>query len=70
MVSIAAVGAVAPIWVTYERLAMEVCLLQLQDHGYFVPNFSYFSIKQLEVGESNTILTTERLCQLNQQNIV
>ena len=70
MVSVTEVGGVAPIWVTYERLAMEACLQQLQDHGYFVPNFSYFSIKQLEVGESNTILTTERLCQLNQQNIV
>jgi len=42
MVSIAAMGGVAPIWVTYERLAVEACLQQLQDHGYFVPDFSYF----------------------------
>jgi len=42
MVSIAAMGGVVPIWVTYERLAAEACLQQLYDHGYLVPNFSYF----------------------------
>ena len=68
IVSIAAMGGVALIWATYERLAVEACLLQLQDHGYFVPDFSYFKIKQLEAGESNVILTTGRLCQLNQQD--
>jgi len=40
MVSIAAMGGVEPIWVTYERLAVDACLRQLQDHGYFVPDFS------------------------------
>ena len=45
MVSVTEVGGVAPIWVTYERLAMEACLQQLQDHGYFVRNFLYFLIK-------------------------
>ena len=42
MVSIAAVGGEAPIWTTYERLAVEACLQQLKNHGYFVPDFSYF----------------------------
>jgi len=42
MISIAAMGEVAPTWVTYERLAKEACLQQFQDHGYFVPHFSYF----------------------------
>ena len=70
MVSIAAMGGVVPIWVTYERLAAEACLQQLYDHGYLVPNFSYFLIKQLEAGENNIILTAERLCQLNEQNRV
>ena len=45
LVSIAAMGGVAPIWVTYERLAVEACLQQLKDHGYYVPDFSYFRIK-------------------------
>ena len=55
MVSIAAVGGDAPIWTTYERLAVD---------------FSYFRIKQLKVGGGNIILTAERLCQLNKQNRV
>ena len=42
MVSIAAMGGEAQIWTTYERLAVEACLRQLKDHGYFVPDFSYF----------------------------
>jgi hypothetical protein len=42
MVSITAMGGVAPNWVTYKRLAVEACLEQLQDHGYFMLDFSYF----------------------------
>ena len=68
MVSITAMGGEAPIWTTYERLAVEACLQQLKDHVYFVPNFSYFRIKQLQARESNVILTTERLCCLNRQD--
>ena len=45
MVSIATMDGVAPIWVTYERLAMEACLQQLHDYGYFVLDFLYFRIK-------------------------
>jgi len=45
MVSIAAMGREGQIWTTYERLAVEACLLQLKDHGYFVPDFSYFLIQ-------------------------
>ena len=70
MVSIAAVGGEAPIWTTYERLAVEACLQQHKNHGYFVPDFSYFRVKQLQARESNIILTTERLCRLNRQDRV
>jgi hypothetical protein len=47
MVSIAVVGGEAPIWTTYERLAVEAYLQQLKNHRYFVLNFSYFRIEQL-----------------------
>ena len=70
MVSITAMGGVLQILTTYERLAVEACLRQLKDHGYFVPDFSYFRIKQLQVRESNIILTTERLCRLTRQDRV
>ena len=70
MVSIAAMGGEAQIWTTYERLAVEACMQQLKDHGYFVPDFSYFRIKQLQAREGNIILTTERLCRLTRQDRV
>ena len=70
MVLIAAMGGEAQIWTTYERLAVEACLRQLKDHGYFVPDFLYFLIKQLQVRESIIILTTEMLCRLTQQDRV
>ena len=70
MVSIAAVGGEAPIWTTYERLAVEACLEQLKNHGYFLPDYSYFRVKKLQARESNVILTTERLCHLNRQDRV
>ena len=47
MVPIALVGGEAPIWTTYDRLAVEACLQQLKAHGYSVPDFLYFRIKQL-----------------------
>ncbi|RLM70030.1 hypothetical protein C2845_PM17G08000 [Panicum miliaceum] len=69
MVSIAVMGGVEPTWVTYERQAVEACLHQLQHHGYFMPDLSYFGIKQLEVGKSNVIQTAKTLYHLNQQNM-
>jgi len=44
MVSIAVVGGEANIWTTYERLAVEACLQQLKNHGYFVPDFYIFEL--------------------------
>ena len=70
MVSIAAVGGEAPIWTTYERLAVEACLEQLKNHGYFIPDFSYFRVKQLQAREYSVILTKESLCRLNRQDRV
>ena len=70
MVSIAVWGQIAPNRVTLESTVMEACIEQLKDHGYFVPDLSYFRIKQLEEGEGNVIVTTERLCRLNQHDMV
>jgi len=47
---------------------VEACLEQLKNHGYFLPDFSYFRVKQLQARESNVILTIERFCRLNQQD--
>jgi hypothetical protein len=46
---------------------MENCLQQLQNNvGCFVPDLSYFKLRQLKAGEGNVIDTMERLCMAHQ----
>ena len=33
---------------TYERRAIEACLLELQNYGYLIPDLSWFKIKALQ----------------------
>jgi hypothetical protein len=71
MVSIATVGKTSPIRLTRERIAMENCLQQLQNNvGCFVPELSYFKLRQLQMGEGNVIETTERLCRAHQDVVI
>jgi hypothetical protein len=51
---------------TRERTAVENCLQQLQDVGCFVPDLSYFKLRQLKAGEGNVVQTTQRLCTAHQ----
>ncbi|RLN11558.1 hypothetical protein C2845_PM09G20360 [Panicum miliaceum] len=60
MISIAAMGGASSIWTTYERLAVEACQWQVEAHGYFILDLSYFRIQQLESEESTVIQTAER----------
>jgi hypothetical protein len=63
MFAIAIVGSTSPIRLTRESTAVESCLQQLQNNvRCFMPNLSYFKLRQLEEGEGNVIETTERLC--------
>ena len=48
MVAIDASGAPGVSKTVYERSVVEACLEKLKDHGYFVPDYSYFKIKALE----------------------
>jgi hypothetical protein len=67
MVAIATVGSTSPIRLTRERTAVENCLQQLQNNvGCFVPDRSYFKLRQLEAGEGNVFETAERLCRAHQ----
>jgi hypothetical protein len=47
-------------------------LLQLLQNnvGCFVPDLSYFKLRQLETGEGNVIETTERLCRAHQDVVI
>jgi hypothetical protein len=63
MVPIAIVGSTSPIRLTRERTDVENCLQQLQLYvGCFMPDLSYFKLRQLKAGEGNVVQTTERLC--------
>jgi hypothetical protein len=63
MVAIATVGSTSPIRLTRERTVVENCLQQLQNNvGCFMPDLSYFKLRQLEAGEGNVIGTTKRFC--------
>jgi hypothetical protein len=62
MVAIGTVDSTSPIQLTRERTTMENCLQQLQNNvGCFMPDLSYFKLRQLEAGEGNVVQTTERL---------
>jgi hypothetical protein len=66
MIPIATVGSTSPIRLTRERTAVENCLQQLLNVGCFVPDLSYFKLRQFEAGEDNVVQTTERLCRGHQ----
>jgi hypothetical protein len=71
MVAIATVGSTSPIRLTRERTVVENCLQQLQNNvGCFMPDLSYFKLRQLETGEGAMIETTERLCGAYQDVVI
>jgi hypothetical protein len=71
MVAIAIVCKTSPIRLTRERTIVENCLQQLQNNvGCFVPDLSYFKLRQLETGEGTVIETTERLCRAHQDVVI
>jgi hypothetical protein len=47
MISIVAGGKESPVKLTYERRAIEACLLELENYGYLIPDFLWFKIKAL-----------------------
>jgi hypothetical protein len=48
--------------ITQERTTVERCLEALKNIGSFMPNFSYFKMNQLEMGDSTVVHTVDRLC--------
>jgi hypothetical protein len=51
MVPVVVAGDATFYWVTKERTSVERCLDVLQSVGCFMPDYSYFKIKQLETCE-------------------
>src|SRR6185503_18520108 len=48
MIQIVASGKESLVQMTYERRAIEACLLELQNYGYLIPDLSWFKTKALQ----------------------
>ena len=70
MISIVASGKESPIQMTYERSAMEACLLELERHGYLILDLSWFKIKALQQNQHDVVSFCESLAQENLYDIV
>ena len=70
MIPIVASGKESPVKLTYERRAIEVCLLELENYGYLIPNLSWFKIKALQQNHQDIVALCETLSQENLYDIV
>ena len=70
MIQIAASGKESPVQMTYERRAIEACLLELQNYGYLIPDLSWFKIKALQQNQQDIVTLCETISQENLYDIV
>ena len=59
MIQIAASGKESPVQMTYERRAIEACLLELENYGYLIPDLSWFKIKALQQNQQDSVSLCE-----------
>jgi len=70
MIPIVASGKESPVKLTYERRAIEACLLELENYGYLIPDLSWFKIKALQQNQQDIITLCETLSRENLYDIV
>ena len=70
MIQIVASGRESTVQMTYERRAIEACLLKLQNYGYLIPDLSWFKIKALQHNHQDIVALCETLSQENLYDIV
>ena len=70
MIQIVANGKESSVQMTYERRAIEACLLELQNYGYLIPDLSWFKIKALQQNQQNIVTPCETLSRENLYDIV
>ena len=61
MIQIVASGKESPVQMTYERRAIEACLLELRNYGYLIPDLSWFKIKALQQNQQDIVSFCETL---------
>ncbi|KAG2557501.1 hypothetical protein PVAP13_8NG173602 [Panicum virgatum] len=69
MISIVAGGKESPVKLTYERRAIEACLLELENYGYLIPDFLWFKIKALQQNQHDIVSLCETLSRENLYDI-
>ena len=70
MIQIGASGKESTVQMTYERRAIEACLLELQNYGYLIPDLSWFKIKALQQNHQDIVSLYETVSQENLYDIV
>ena len=70
MIPIVASGKESPVKLTYERSAIEACLLELENYGYLIPDLSWFKMKVLQQNQHDIVSLCETLSRENLYDIV
>ena len=70
MISIVASGKESPVQMTYERRAIEACLLELRNYGYLIPDLSWLKIKALQKNQQDIVSLCNTLSRENLYDIV
>ena len=70
MIQIVTSGRESIVQMTYERRAIEACLLELQNYGYLIPDLSWFKIKALQQNQHDIVSLCETLSWENLYDIV
>ena len=70
MIPIVASEKESPVKLTYERRAIEACLLELQNYGYLILDLSWFKIKALQQNHQDIVSLCETLSRENLYDIV
>ncbi|KAG2578595.1 hypothetical protein PVAP13_6NG124109 [Panicum virgatum] len=69
MIQIVASGKESTVQMTYERRAIEACLLELQNYGYLILDLSWFKIKALQQNHQDIVSLYETVSQENLYDI-
>ena len=70
MMAVVASGKESPVQMTYERIAIKVCLLELERYGYLIPDLSWFKIKALRRNQHDIVCLCESLSRENLHGMV
>ena len=69
MIQIVSSGRESTVQMTYERRAIEACLLELENFGYLIPDLLWFKIKTLQQNQHDIVSLSKTLSRENLYDI-